>query len=517
MSTRPRALDRGRLTQFGLGWDAVAPIVQLRWPELLAIGSIALTWFLMRSIPVSHDVVWQLWIARQMLSGVKLYGDIVEPNPPLWFWAAIPIQRAAELLKVEPRHAMVAATFVYIAASTIAMSALISDFGARRRAALLALTVTATTVLSIADFEQREHLALIAAMPYIFLIARRAKGGEVHWLLAFAVGALSAYGFALKHYFALVPFFLEIWLIWELRRKWTPFRPETLTLLGAALSYLAAIYFLAPDFLTRIVPMLALAYSGFNATWNHVLFKPFVPFWLVAGLVFVSLKQRPHPIAVAAAISGFAFVLAYFAQQKGFEYHAVAATGALSVALGSLLVFHPPARYALAALLTVVILAIARGPYGNVSERQTLHLLQGMAPGKTVMMLAVNPSTIWPMVEDRGLKWPSRHFASWMLATFAKEMRKNGRLSPALASMAQDVRTDTVNDLSCNPPDLIIVDDLIGTKASGLNAVAFFSEDPDFGALFSHYTKKQVLGNFTSYAKVENWKPVRPSLCRTIY
>ena len=40
---------------------------------------------------VDSDVSWQLWIARQLNGGARLYRDIVEVNPPLWFWMALPV------------------------------------------------------------------------------------------------------------------------------------------------------------------------------------------------------------------------------------------------------------------------------------------------------------------------------------------------------------------------------------------------------------------------------------------
>ena len=41
---------------------------------------------------VDSDVSWQLWIARQLNGGARLYRDIVEVNPPLWFWMALPVE-----------------------------------------------------------------------------------------------------------------------------------------------------------------------------------------------------------------------------------------------------------------------------------------------------------------------------------------------------------------------------------------------------------------------------------------
>ena len=47
---------------------------------------------------VDSDVAWQLWIGQRMLAGANLYRDIIETNPPLWFWMALPVDHVAALL-----------------------------------------------------------------------------------------------------------------------------------------------------------------------------------------------------------------------------------------------------------------------------------------------------------------------------------------------------------------------------------------------------------------------------------
>ena len=46
---------------------------------------------------VDSDVAWQLWIGQRMLAGANLYRDIIETNPPLWFWMALPLDRIAAI------------------------------------------------------------------------------------------------------------------------------------------------------------------------------------------------------------------------------------------------------------------------------------------------------------------------------------------------------------------------------------------------------------------------------------
>src|SRR4029079_13153061 len=52
---------------------------------------------------VDSDVAWQLWIAGRLHAGAHLYRAIIEVNPPLCFWMALPIDRAATLfgLRIE--------------------------------------------------------------------------------------------------------------------------------------------------------------------------------------------------------------------------------------------------------------------------------------------------------------------------------------------------------------------------------------------------------------------------------
>src|SRR3546814_9572249 len=96
-------------------------------------------------------------------------------------------------------------------------------------------------IVPLYDFGQREQIALIWALPYAALIARRFSGLPVWVPLATLVGCLAAFGFALKHYFVLAPILLELWLLMGAKRNWRPFRPETVTLAACAVAYAVSI------------------------------------------------------------------------------------------------------------------------------------------------------------------------------------------------------------------------------------------------------------------------------------
>lgn len=501
------------------------PSTHRYWPEGLVATSLLVSWALMLRMPLSHDVIWQMWIARQLVGGTKLYVDVLELNPPLWFWMAVPVERMAQIFGATTGAAVVTAVVTFIAIALTAITAMISDESIRRRALLLGAAAVSMLLIPLADFAQREHLALIGALPYAILIARRADGAAVSFMVAVAVGALAAVSFALKHYFLLAPILLELWLIFRLRGGWRPLRPETMVLGVAAAVYAIALLVFAPEYLRTIVPMLRAAYDGYNSRFLVQLLTPYVVIWGYSAVVFVHYRKQVPSVSFAVGLAAVGFVLAYFVQQKGFRYHAMPATGLAFFGLCAMLDFRErtlPAAIRRAAIVAVasmpVLLALYVGPYRNLNEEPITGLLHEAKPGSPVLMLTANPSNIWPMIEDQGHVWPSRHFAFWMTITMAKQLKATGRLSPPLQVLADEVRTQTVDDLVCNPPDMILVDDLSRSKAGAFDLVDFFSENEDFRQIFSHYDRGEVSENFTAYKKREGWRPEKkPNLCRKIF
>ena len=60
-------------------------------PLLAALAIVAAVIAVRATGTVGSDVAWQLWIGHQISGGIHLYRDIIETNPPLWFWMAVPV------------------------------------------------------------------------------------------------------------------------------------------------------------------------------------------------------------------------------------------------------------------------------------------------------------------------------------------------------------------------------------------------------------------------------------------
>ncbi|AWC21347.1 GtrA-like protein [Aminobacter sp. MSH1] len=495
-----------------------------RWPEAAILLGLLAAYLMLRNIAVSLDVVWQMWIARQMLGGAVLYRDILELNPPLWFWMAIPVEWTAQALDIPSVQAIVAAVFLLIAAALALLSILLTDTSPATRATLLVTAFLALVIIPIQEFAQREHLAAIGAIPYLALIARRADNLPTDWKVAAATGLLAASGFALKHYFVLVPLLLELWLIYRLRRNWTPVRAETVILSAGAASYGVAVVLLAPDFLTTMVPMVSIAYDGYEVSFLKQFLRPFIAVWALSGIVLWQQRSTLPSLTFASALAALAFSFAYFAQQKGWRYHSVPTTALLFFAVAPLWQKHRwrsvtlPANAALVVCtLLPLIVSLAAGPYKNVTEATVRDLLRDSRPGTATMMLTAHPTNFWPTVEKAGLKWPSRYFAFWMVLAMSEHEKKYGSLTPELAALANDIRRQTVEDLRCNVPDIILVDDFRLSKSPGFDILEFFRKDKDFERLFANYSLDRKSVIYTSYKKAADWQPERPVGCRTIH
>lgn len=495
-----------------------------RWPEAGLLTGIVGAYLLLRNIPVSHDVVWQMWTARQLLGGAALYVDILELNPPLWFWIAVPVEWAAQAFGILPTQAIVAAVFLMIGAGLFLLAVLLVDKPPLTRAMLLASALLALVLLPLAHFAQREHLALIGAIGYLALIARRVDGRKIDWRAAAATGLVGGMGFALKHYFVLVPILLELWLLHAQRRKWVALRPETLVLSGGAICYAAAVLLFAPAFFTTMVPMVNAAYHGYEVPLLVQITKPFVSIWVFTLGVLWLQRGQASSLTIASVIAAAAFCAAYFMQGKGWPYHALPVGALLFFATATFLPYYrwvdmrvAPSALLIVCLLAPVYIGVASGLYKNPAEARVSELLRDSKPGTVAIALTGGPSRIWPMVENAGLVWPSRHSAFWMTYALFAEEKQNGMLPRELAAMADAVRRQTVEDLACNPPEIILVDDFSPARYPGFDMLRFFKENEDFKSLFSHYTLDRRSGTYTSYRKSSDWPRPPASHCRTIH
>lgn len=488
------------------------------WPLAVALLLVVAAGVLLWNAELVNDVAWQLWVARQLAHGITLYTDIVEVNPPLWFWTAIPVVDLAQLLGVSGYHVLIPSVLALVIVALLLVRRLCRNL---QSGVLIVLGFPVITLFAFLDvFGQREHLTLIAIIPYLVLVARRTEGLAASRTIAVFCGILAAFGIALKPYFLLVPFAVEMLLL--VRTRHASPRPEIVTLGVLLIGYALSVRVFASVYFLSIIPMMTLAYHGYDQPILDLLHRPPVA---MACLLLLSLPLYGRPrssVAQAALVAGLAFLAAYLLQDKGWRYHGLPAMGCFALAIlaeaerfrwrAALLTQRAALVLVMAATLCLVLPLVEAARHDN--RTNALLATRDLKAGDVVGVLSTSGGRYWPIPEERHFIWPSRYMTYWMLID-AIDASRAGSHNPALVILMQKVRRDAVDDLACHPPRRILEDRYnIPFLKTGL--VRFFSVDPDFARLMRAYRRGADYGEFATYDIVG---PIayRPAICRPIY
>jgi hypothetical protein len=321
---------------------------------LLALCCGAL-WALQMQRPLTADVAWYLDAGSRWFHGQRLYVDILELNPPLIFYE-MALLTAGTWSKALYLVGVCAAIFV---------SAMLCE---RRWAAFAALTLPA-----LLPFGQRDHLALIAVLPYL---ASERRG----WPMGICLFA----GTALKPHLLLMPLLAAVW-----RRQWNP---ALTTLLVLVALYAVLIPLMHPAFLTDIVPLARATYHGLGGSFGY---------WYQLGLILAVVVMNRHS-PLAGAILGA--LLAYLLQGKFWYYQLVPALGLVTYQ-GLVATRMPGVNRACAAGISILSVAYLAGAHRPIDP---------IPPGAIRVLFATpHIPMAYPVVFERGVENTSPYPALW--------------------------------------------------------------------------------------------------------
>jgi hypothetical protein len=457
--------------------EATIRLERLAQHQTVILAAVAIaTWIFMRNLQLSHDIIWQFWVARQMLGGARLYGEIWEINPPLWFWSAIPVEWLAQLTGISWRSLLIP-LLVASSAASAALTMRFVDLGNPVNNLLLRLIIFwLSAFVPQADLGQREYFMLMFGLPYAALIAFRTTGRAVPVAHSLVVGLLGSYGFALKHYFLLVPIALELWLYLSATRSWRLWRPEVILMVSLAVIYAICVAWLSPEFFTFALPMVKTAYWGYDGTLRDIIFhRTWGIFWIFAAAFLVPIYRLAKPNLAPANLAFIRSLLilaicslaSYVIQLKGSYYYSLPATGALivviavclihvrtlrliSVFTGSILLYLP--------LSTVMLIQDNSVRFVQLADK----LLSHVPAGEPVFVASGDPQ-FWTALERHNVIWPSRASSLWMLPAIAQS-EVIGPSSPQLRELAKQVNEALIEDLRCNPPAVILFPNSISVE-----------------------------------------------------
>ncbi|MDB5619822.1 hypothetical protein [Tardiphaga sp.] len=485
--------------------DAVAPdrpamaTSLLPWLALAALFAAAI--WLRHGVAANTDVSWLLTAAEKVMQGGRLYVDVIETNPPMAVLVYVPAVWLALASSVPAEIVVDALMFVAIFAS-LAISArilkpsdVLKDLP-RWSLALLGFAVLA--ILPAQTFGQREHIAVVALLPMLAVIARRMqRETPPRWAVVVA-GLGAAIALSFKPQFAIGIGCAVAASCFHVRTWRHLFTPENLIAAVAAALYLAGTIVLYPEFFTVIMPMVGDVYLQVGLSPLEMIDRPAVSLWAIAMLAAWLLSRRGlgAPLLLLLSTSvGFAVV--FLLQRKGWPYHsypmlALALLG-LGVALSSCVPQGRLGRVSRAGALLLLAALFARSMLWfdvafDARPLQAAVARLGLRP--VVLAISGEPGIGHPLVRALGGTWVSRQQGLWV-AAYADHLRRSGPLSPdreaALDFHGARERAMLVEDIKRTPPTVVLVDDLTG------HGSAWLAAHPDVADLLKDYRATETV------------------------
>jgi len=456
------------------------------WLVLVAIVAAAIA---MRQVVVANtDVSWLLTVGEKVLAGEKLYRDVIETNPPIAMLAYLPGLVLGRALHLRAETVTDVLTFAVIAASLLAALAI------TRHAAILAPTrgwpvalfaVAVLTILPMQTFSQRQVLAALVA---------RGERARLPVCAIAVAGVGCAITLAFKPYFVLGVGAGIVVTAALARSPRIIFAPEHLLAAALVLAYGALTALAYPDYFSTVYPLVRDVYIPMKRPMMELIASPGVAVWL--GALVLALLLRPSAgaarLAIAVLVSeSIGFALAYALQQKGWAYQSypmiALALLALGVAIAARPATTPRGRTPLAGAIAVTVALFACGAVwmNDTSDAQELVApvaRLGLHP--KVLVVSGEASIGHPLTRLVGGTWVSGQQDLWVhefVARMRRERNLDAETAARFAAYEAAERARLIRDITANPPDVVLVDNLLDDWGDWLAA------DPELSALLAPY------------------------------
>lgn len=407
-------------------------------------------------IPLDSDVSWLLTVCDRVLSGERLYVDILEVNPPASVGLYLPWVWLANHLGCRP-EAVVVAAFAAMGVASIAWTLrLASRLRSDMPEWLASALAIAILVLPMGLFAQREHAALLLAIPSLAALALAAENKPLSRLEAIAAGASAGIVVALKPHFALVFVGPLAWAAWR-RGSLRPLLPEILAA-GAILAIYAAVVLTFMRAYFDYLPMLAATYLRMHERPGALLLGGITFFpALCLALALVLRPRRIPPLAVAWSLGAIGFSAAALLQGKGYANHWFPGAALAMLALAALLLDdradRARRRLVLTGLAVVALSAIGEAASIRPDPELARAIARVAPPAPTIMALSQQLATGHPVTRNVGGRWVASRAA---LFTMAGAQFVGLQDPVAAAAYRSDIRS-FASEVASRRPDVILV------------------------------------------------------------
>jgi hypothetical protein len=489
--------------------------------------------YLQSEVLLGSDVGWLIRSVGLMFDGQRFGADIFELNFPVMWYLCMPAAWGIEYLGLTEVSAIRLWVWVMAAASLLLTHVYITPASERswRLLAEFSAVAFAVCVLVGPSFGQREHLAFMLSLPYVFVVRLRSIGSDMALRRVIVAGALAGIAISIKPFFLVVPLVIELSMLVAERRMWKLVRHETLAIaIAGALSVCCAMV-LAPEYLNQVVPVAYATYWAYDNAWDRVL-EGYPIGWgiFLAWFVVLLLDWRIARSSIVWFAAFLGWTASYFFQRKGFDYHgypAMACAFALSIGLFAMLAFRlqeiaaelpiagrfrweGPIVAGVAMFMFMASKSLTSDTYywfrasteedwplsRAVARKELISLLDtlGMGPEDSVFVLSTHPFPAFPTLNYLGAKWVGPDMAQFPLpAWFRKnevgDEKRRQAIDVAMAVQRQHVRRAVLE----GSPDYILLNKRSssaspkGTGVRRIDYFAIFGTDPELANAFARY------------------------------
>jgi hypothetical protein len=378
-------------------------------------------------------------------------------------------------------------------------------------------------------FGQREHIMLIAAVPYLLLSGLRADGGPSSRGLGFAIALCAGIGFALKPHFMIMPALIESYLIhrhgWS--RQLRDIVPWTIGLVAVAHAIFAVL--VTPEYFTFVLPLVLRYYTELGDVemigmlLGSVLAPTILALVPLSAAALFMLRSR---LGVVLALFAIGTVASAALQAKGWSYHSLPALSATlllaAVVIGGVLdrylplekINQPmPIAVITASLMMLVFYQSAlfnppfrnqRGFEDSVAVRLE-HVIEQYADNKRILVLSPGIYPHFPVFNYTGARNAMRFESLWLLQGIYADCEEFAPLYNPIESMSiaeQFVFRAVAEDFARVRPSLVIIDRVAGIprcQARAFDYLEYFQRNPLFAKTFQAYTPLMDLERYTIY------------------
>lgn len=302
--------------------------------SVLILGAVCLTFVVLFSgMPLNHDCALLLQCGEMILDGRVPYIDYVELNSHMAHYIHIPPVLLSRALGTALPGTYAAYILVLTLLSSLLVYLLVRRTGSDHSTTTASLAASSVVLLSLmafknGDFGQREHLFILAFMPYLLLRLARFGKEPVGTAVAVLTGAAAGIMALVKPPFLLIFFVTELWMVLRSKSFSTLKAPEMLTVYGVfilfGLHYLLMPLRAVTEFALRWVPFIAAHYDVYNSSYSDMIaWNLSRLLWLAAGVASGTYLWRKREWSFRAGtmtVALLAGVVTFLLQHKGWSY-----------------------------------------------------------------------------------------------------------------------------------------------------------------------------------------------------